>query len=139
MQELGMGLPDGGDAAACRFSGWRAKVRSDAEVGRDARMMVPVFHDVQRRKTKVWALLGWGTTTVDVTYRVPPTVVGIEALAGEGQPPGKPPPVLFSGDRQEFAVPVTAEVYVSRLLDRNEFRLHCDQYRTRDAILANLR
>jgi hypothetical protein len=37
------------------------------------------------------------------------------------------------------AEPVLAEVYVGRLLDRGEFRGHCDRHKTRDAILANLR
>jgi hypothetical protein len=61
-------------------------------------MMVPVFFDVQRRKTKVWALLGWRATAVEVAYRVPPTVETIEALAG-----GRPAPaVLFSGDRYDL-------------------------------------
>jgi hypothetical protein len=139
MRELGMGLPGGGEPAARRFAEWRAKVRSDADVGRDARMMVPVFHDVQRGKTKVWALLGWRTAAVDVGYRVPPTVVGVEAVAGKGRPPGEPPPVLFAGDRYGLAMPVMAEAYVGRLLDRDEFRRHCDRHKTRDAILANLR
>jgi hypothetical protein len=31
-----------------------------------------------------------------------------------------------------------AEVYVNRLLDRDEFRRHCDAYQSREAILANL-
>ena len=53
--------------------------------------------------------------------------------------PAGPPPVEFSGDRYEFAVPVMAEVYVSRLLDRDEFRRHCNRFGTRDAILSNLR
>ena len=92
-------------------------------------MMVPVFYDVQRRKTKVWAFLGWRTTPVDVEYRVPPTVLAVEPSAGGRAAVGDPPPVLFSGDRYEFAVPVMAEVYVSRLLDRDEFRRHCDRTR----------
>jgi len=49
------------------------------------------------------------------------------------------PPVEFTADRYQFAVPVLAEVYVSRLLDRDEFRRHCDRFKTREAILANLR
>jgi hypothetical protein len=133
-----MGLPGGGDAVIRRFTAWRAKMKADPDVSRDARMMMPVFADVQRRKTKVWALLGWRTTTVDVAYHRPPTVAGIEALAETGRPPGEPPPVLFGSDRYEFAVPVMAEVYVERLLDRDEFRRHCDRFKTRDAILANL-
>jgi hypothetical protein len=35
---------------------------------------------------------------------------------------------------QVLAVPVMAEDYVGQLLDRDEFRRHCD----REAILANL-
>ena len=32
-----------------------------------------------------------------------------------------------------------AEVYVTNLMDRGEFRKHCDRYKTRSAILAHLR
>lgn len=136
--ELGMGPPGGGDAAARRFSGWRTKLRSDADVNRDARMMVPLFYDEQRKRTKVWTFLGWRTTGVVVEYRRPPTVLAVEPLTGAEQPPGAPPPVLFSGDHYELAVPVMAEVYVERLLDRDEFRRHCNRFQCREAILANL-
>ena len=34
--------------------------------------------------------------------------------------------------------PVLAEVYVTRLLDRDEFRRHRDRYKPQDAILAHL-
>ena len=121
-------------------------------------MMVPVFFDVQRRKTKVWAFLGWRTVPVDVWYAMEPAVLGVEQeqppepeatdrltvlrrkfrRQPEPQPAG-PPAVEFSGGRYEFAASVLAEVYVTRLLDRDEFRRHCDRDRTRDAILASLR
>ena len=41
----------------------------------------------------------------------------------------------------EFDVPSlqVAEVYVSKLMDRETFRRHCDRYKTKKAILANLR
>ena len=52
--------------------------------------------------------------------------------------PGPPPPVMFSSEHHDLATPVRAEVYVSRLLDRDQFRRHCDRYRTREAILRNL-
>ena len=100
-------------------------------------MMVPVFYDEGREKTKVWAFLGWRTVLVDAEYRVPPNVRAVEPLPGTGQA-GEPPPVLFRSDRYQLAVPVMAEVYVERLLDRDEFRRHCDRFQTRDAILANL-
>lgn len=137
-RELGMQPPDDAPVTAPCFSAWQAAMRTDRDVGRDARMMMAVFHDVQRNRTKVWALLGWRTTAVGVDYRVPPNVLAVEPWAGAMAMAGEPPPVLCSGERHEFAVPVMAEVYVSRLLDRDEFRRHCDRYRTREAILANL-
>ena len=136
--ELGMGLPAGGESAALCFSKWRGGLRSDLDVSRDARMMTPIFYDEEREKTKVWALLGWRITHVSVEYRVRPTVVSIDPRSGE-KPGREPPPVLFNGDRYDLAVPVMAEFYVSRLLNRDEFRRHCDRHKTREAVLSNLR
>jgi hypothetical protein len=138
MRESGMGVPDRGDAVASHFSEWRAKLGLDTDVSRDARMMVPVFYDEVKERTKVWVFLGWRTTAVDVEYRVPPNVLAIESSQAVGQPSTDPPPVQFTGDRYELAVPVMAEVYVSRLLNRDDFRRHCDRYKTREVILANL-
>jgi hypothetical protein len=135
--DLGMQPPDAGETGPC-FARWRAALGSDPDVSRDARMMVPVFYDVQRGKTNVWAFLGWRAVAVDVAYRTPPEVLAVEPLTPSAKPLGGPPPVLFGGDRYDLAVPVMAEVYVSRLLDRDEFRRHCDRFQTRDAILANL-
>jgi hypothetical protein len=154
-RELGMEADPGDDEDAQQFEDWRANLEADPDVSRDCRMMVPIYFDVQRRKTKVWAFLGWRTVPVDVGYATEPAVLGVER-APEAEPgdrlsvlrrkfrsqpepqPAGAPPVEFRGDRYEFAVPVLAEVYVSRLLDRNEFRRHCNRHRTRDAILANL-
>jgi hypothetical protein len=138
-RELGLWPPDDGDTTTRCFSTWRGNLGTDRDVSRDARMMVPIFYDVQREKTKVWVFLGWRTTIVDVEYRVPPTVRTVEPLQAAGQSSSDPPPVVFSGDRHELAVPVMAETYVSRLLNRDEFRRHCDRFGTRDAILSNLR
>jgi hypothetical protein len=156
-RELGMEAGPGDDEDARHFADWRANLAADLDVSRDCRMMVPVYFDVRRRKAKVWTFLGWRTVPVDAAYATEPSVLGVQRerppepeaadrlsllrrrfrRQPEPQSAG-PPPVEFSGDRYEFAVPVTAEVYVSRLLDRNEFRRHCDRHRTRDAILANL-
>jgi hypothetical protein len=156
-RELGMESGQGDDEEARTFAFWRANLAADPDVNRDCRMMVPVFFDVQRRKVKVWAILGWRTVPVDVGYATDPVVLGVEReqspepgpsdrlsvlqrkFRGQPEPqPAGPPAVEFSGDRYEFAVPVLAEVYVSRVLDRDEFRGHCDRFKTRDAILANL-
>jgi len=46
--------------------------------------------------------------------------------------------IKFSGQWVFAAYPVSAEVYVSRLLNREEFQRHCDQYGTTEEILSKL-
>jgi hypothetical protein len=156
-RELGMEAVPGDGENARRFADGRATLAADPDVSRDCRMMVPVFFDLRRRQTKVWAFLGWQPVPVDVEYTAEPVVLGVgreqppepeptdrlgvlrRKFRGRPElPPAGPPPVEFSGERYELAVPVTAEVYVTRLLDRDEFRTHCDRHKSRDAILANL-
>jgi hypothetical protein len=128
------------------FAAWREKMASDADVNKDARMMVPVFFDPQRGKTKVWAFLGWKTVPVNCGYEVPPKLVDrvkeeaehplaedrlsvlrrkfrkVEKPPAPAPPPPRPPIVKFETAHYRLATPVMAEVYVSRLLDRDEFR-----------------
>jgi hypothetical protein len=154
-RELGMELQLGEEQTCRSFQEWGAGLAADRDVSRDVRMMVPVYYDVQREKTKVWAFLGWRTVPVDVSYATEPRVLAVEPAKPPEptdrlsvlrrkfrKPPEKPaeapPPVRFARDRYELAVPVMAEVYITRLLDRDEFRRHCDRFKTRDAILANL-
>jgi hypothetical protein len=120
-----------------QFSKWVGGIDEDSDVSRDARMMVPVFYDVQRRKTKVWVFLGWSSQPVRLTFAKAPTV---EVQDQDGKKLEKHPLDLqFVVNYQSLAYPVTAEVYVTRILNRSEFRQHCDQYKTRDAILKNLK
>ena len=109
-------------------------------------MMVPVFYDRQRRQTKVWAFLGWDKGTLNVQFDRPLRVLSCEPARRrkfrKGPKPARSPElpdVQFSGEQHGLAVPVMAEVYVGQLLNRHEFRRHCDRYGTREAILANLR
>jgi len=90
--------------------------------------MVPVLHGIGRHKTKVWAILGWATRWLGVSFATPPTV---QVLKGRAD-------VRFQGTGHPVAYPVFAEAYVSRLLDRDGFRAHCDRYKTRSQILSNL-
>jgi hypothetical protein len=132
--EPALGRPESADV----FAAWRKRLAGDADVSRDSRMMVPVFYDEQREKIKVWALLGWKTVSVSVSYRAQPVVLGVAPVKTPASTVAQPP-VMFRSDSYDFASPVVAEVYVTRLLDRDEFRRHCDRYRTHAAILANLR
>jgi hypothetical protein len=136
-----IGHPDGAHAEGdevVSFLDWAKGLERDADLGRDGRMMVPVFHDVGRERTKVWAFLGWDRTLLQVRYEAHPAVISCE-LNAPPRRPAAPPRVEFHGEWCEAATPVFAEVYVERLLDRDEFRRHCDRHKTRDAILASLR
>ena len=71
-----------------------------------------------------------------VTFSVEPGVLSVRRGGRQGTAERRP--VVFTGARYDLATPVLAEAYVGHLLDRDEFRRHCDRFRTRDAILANL-
>ncbi len=121
------------EAAADRqaFSTWAQALASDPDLGRDARMMVPVFYDVPRHETKVWVFLGWTEQALEVQFVARP-VVTIPGASGDR-------PIEFYGTTYSVCSPVVAEVYVTELLDRTQMRALCDQYKTRSAILAHLR
>jgi hypothetical protein len=120
--ELGIEPASGPDTE--RFREWA----QSPDVGGDVRMMVPIFHDIGRDKTKVWAILGWATRSLYVSFVTPPDVRVVKGS----------PRVKWSPAYSEIAYPVFAEPLVSRLLDRDEFRAHCDRYKTARRILENL-
>jgi hypothetical protein len=121
-EELGMAAA--AEPEAGRFRAWA----KHPDIAEDVRMMVPVFFDRGRSMTKVWAILGWATRLLRVSYVAPPSVRVLEGA----------PRVEFGAAGRRIAYPVFAEVYVSRLLDRDEFRTHCDRYKTRGSILQHL-
>ncbi|HVG61582.1 MAG TPA: hypothetical protein VNA24_23685 [Hyalangium sp.] len=141
--EIGL-PPQAGSESQTRFQAWREGLADDVDLANDNRMMVPVFFDVQRKQTKVWAFLGWASRPLQARFKVPPKV---DVLA---EPPKKgwfgfakssPPSahVEFGSAKFALAYPVTAEVYTSKRMNREEFRAHCDRFRTEKAILENLR
>jgi hypothetical protein len=70
-EEIGHPAQDGeAGEAVLAFRDWAKALERDADLGRDGRMMVPVFHDVGREPTKAWAFLGWNRTLLHVRYEV---------------------------------------------------------------------
>jgi len=140
--EIGL-PPQTGIESQPRFQEWREGLAADVDLANDNRMMVPVFFDLQRKQMKVWAFLGWTSRPLQARFKVPPKV---EVLAwptkkswfGFAKAP-PPPRVEFGSARFALTYPVTAEVYTSKLMNREEFRAHCDRFRTEKAILENLR
>jgi hypothetical protein len=116
------------------YAGWREKIGDDPDLGRDVRMMVPVFYDIERKKTKVWAVLGLATFPLVARFKVPPKVV---AAHGSGVDLFKPK-LEFESERYSVPYLATAEVYVDRILDREELCALCDKHESFDAIVAAL-
>jgi hypothetical protein len=121
-------------AAISTFQNWANEVDKDPDLGRDTRMMVPVFYDVERKKNKVWVVLGWAKRPLIISYVTPPTV---QVKDTNGRPADHVD-IGFTSQYEFAAYPISAEVYVNRLLNREEFQKHCDRYGTTEKILANL-
>jgi hypothetical protein len=123
-------------ADAEQYITWAANLSHDPDLGQDARMMVPVFYDQQRKLTKAWVFLGWSASDVDFSFARHPAA---RVLDKDGNPVGPDrAELLFHSTSRTIAYPIVAEVYVKRILNRDEFRRHCDLYKSRTVILDNL-
>jgi hypothetical protein len=123
-EELGLARAE--DSTVRHFRAWART--PDPEVAGDIRTMVPVFHDRERGKTKVWAVLGWSKRDLEIDFATAPAA---RVLQGHVR-------LDFVPERHPIAYPVLAETWVSRMMDRDEFRAHCDQFQTRSEILRHL-
>lgn len=112
---------------------WVRTFQQDPDIGADSRMMVPLFYDIERRKIKVWVFLGYTVKPLKIWFEKQPAAV-ITDLSGA--------PVnaelKFHTIKRPLITPVSAELYVNKLLDRNEFRKLCDRFQTRSEILSAL-
>ena len=88
-EELGMAAA--AEPEAGRFRAWA----KNPDIAEDVRMMVPVFFDRGRSMTKVWAILGWATRLLRVSYVAPPSVCVLEGG----------PRVEFGAARRRIAYP----------------------------------
>ncbi len=123
------------DRAGERFAAWARRLDVDPDLAQDLRAMVPVYYDIERRKTRVWLFLGWASRRIEVSYARPPKA---RILNRRGHPVSDGPTIRWGTLYTELAYPVTAEVYVDRILDREEFRRLCDGCGTRTEILRKL-
>jgi hypothetical protein len=100
------------------------------------RGIVPPDRDPARGRTKVWVFLGWAQRPLRVEFAKVPTA---EVFKDGQEVEGKGVVRNFVAQTATLAYPVTAEIDVNELLDRDEFRAHCDRYRIRRVILEKLR
>lgn len=134
--EAATGLGQGDQADVAHLLRWAANLDLDSDLATDARMMVPVFYDLQRNQTKVWVFLGWSEQSASCNFSKPPKAQVLDA-AGQAVGPERVE-VHFISQYEQLMTPVFAELYVKEILNRDEFRRHCDAYKSKTAILANL-
>jgi hypothetical protein len=133
--DTAMGSDTSTSEAAERFVAWARELKSDPDLNLDLRAMVPVFYDVVRRKPKVWAFLGWSRRPITVSFARPPQAT-IRDL--NGRLLYDHTPIRWGALHADLQYPVTAELYVDRILNRDEFRKVCDSCGTRSEILRRL-
>ncbi|MBE7462398.1 MAG: hypothetical protein HS116_02785 [Planctomycetes bacterium] len=122
------------ESAIGRFEAWAARA-DDPDLARDARMMVPVYFDTQRKKTKVWVFLGWEAQALAVYFKVQPRFAVFDRA---GKDVTDQVDVKWEGRHARIPTPVSAELYVDGLLDRDAFRALCDRHRRSVDILTAL-
>ncbi|MCP3141488.1 hypothetical protein [Pyxidicoccus xibeiensis] len=134
-QELGFEeVAEAALPAALLTRRWLLQWKEDPDLARDPRCVVPLFFDLERGKTKVLAVLGFNSTPVKARFLRRPTV----HLHGEGAGQDASECVFFSDGRHGTVRPMCAELYVSRVPDREEFQSLCDAHGSPDAILRAL-
>ena len=64
------------DRAACeaRATQWLANYRDDLDLRLDTRVSVPIYFDVPRRRTRLWATIGVRLAKLHVSYARPPRI-----------------------------------------------------------------
>lgn len=112
---------------------WIRTFQEDPDVGRDNRMMVPVFYGAMREKIKVWVVLGYSAKPLSIRFKQEPKATIMDA-AGKNVRAR----LDYRGIQKNLIYPVSSEGYVKRLLNRDEFRALCDEYKTPSAIIKAL-
>jgi hypothetical protein len=124
------------DADAQRLTQWAANLRTDPDVFADARMMVPVFFDVERHLTKVWCFLGWRPRRMSIDWAIAPSSISV--TDAEGKDASDKVDVVMSSELVQCCEPIMREIYVGGILDRREMRRVCDEQKTERRIVERL-
>ncbi|MCP3105417.1 hypothetical protein LZ198_41800 [Myxococcus sp. K15C18031901] len=133
-EELGFeAVPEALLPAATLTRRWLRSWTQDPDLQRDSRMVVPLFFDPVRRKTKALAVLGFQATAVHASFLAEPEV-RLHPHPG----PRRESEVLFTPSSHVTVRPVCVEVYVSQVPDRESFRALCEQHGGPEAIARAL-
>ena len=126
------------DRPACEAiaSAWLTSYADDPDLKVDTRVAVPIYFDLDRRRTRLWATLGVRLAKLSVSYARPPR---IRPVQGSSEWQAVDPGILHD-EEYLIAVDDFAEIEIPGLqpLTRQELRDVCDRYKTRPEILPAL-
>lgn len=109
---------------------WIFSFHQDPDIRTDGRMMVPLFYDIGRGKTKVWVFLGYRLEKLGIHFA---SRLKAEIATLSGDPIDAN--LEYHGIQRPLIVPVSAEIYVNRIFNREEFQKMCNRYRNQSKIL----
>jgi hypothetical protein len=131
-EDLGMApalkADEGVDQAACRkeAEGWLKKIPEDPDMAADTRVVVPVFTDIEKGQTHLWATAGVRLARLDVSYlkEFPPSIR--PKTGGEWKKIES-----WKVKPSHYLIPVDEFVSTNRsglgALNRDEYRALCDK------------
>lgn len=124
--------------AACeaKATEWVASYVGDADLKADTRVSVPLYFDIQRRRTRLWATIGVRLAKLKVSYARPPK---IKPAVGTGDWKEVTRHQLESAE-YVIAVDEFAEVEIPGLqpLTGKELREMCNAYKSKAEIVEAL-
>ena len=104
---------------------WIRHWQEDLDLKQDIRCMVPLFYDAEKQLNKVLAVAGYSQRPLNIQFVHPPKVTLTDS---EGQ--AVQADIAFKGTEERLIYPVAIEVYVPRLLNRQEFCELCNSHKT---------
>ncbi len=134
--DLNPGEPVDRPACEAIATAWLASYVEDSDMKVDTRVSVPIYFDLDRRRTRLWATIGVRLAKLSVSYARPPRIKPVEG-SSEWQ---EVDPFILHGEEYLIAVDDFAEIEIAGLqpLTRQELREVCHRYKTRPEILEAL-
>jgi hypothetical protein len=115
---------------------WLSRAFQDPDLGADTRVAVPIFVDLGRPATRLWATLGVRLAKLDVAFARPPRLKPLDGGREWDTAPS------YRLGEAHYLIPVDEFVEVElqglKVLDRDELRTVCDRERSKEAIVAAL-
>lgn len=118
-------------AAEAAATAWLDRIKADPDLAADTRVAIPIGHDPNTRKVRLWATIGVSLTQLKAEYARSPQVRQAEGGDWRVVRPDELEPSYDYIAVEEFA---ELELDGGRVFTRDELRAICDASKTRDAI-----